>query len=109
MIFPSAMNMQVSHPCADWAKSAGYASWHDAVVAMKAGAVAAGFMPAVGGKSTLGLTLLVDEVKAQGLALGFDDVGQLLIGLKDHLASIRVEAGCDAQADVRSAQRSPSP
>lgn len=83
---PWAYNMrtlQVVHPCAAFAESAGYASWAQVVAAVQAGKIVQGRGPRFGEKSALDVHVFVGQVAAAGLTAKFYDLGMVAVGLPD--------------------------
>jgi hypothetical protein len=69
------------HPGTHWAQSAGHPDWQHALEAMRAGKVLVGRV-SLGGKTTLGITMLVELVEREGLHFFATEYGQLCIGEK---------------------------
>lgn len=77
---------RVVHPCDSWARGAQQESWREALLAMNGGKVLCGPAPSMGsmGKSTLGLTMFFEQVKAEGLHAYPTESGQVVLGLKEN-------------------------
>lgn len=71
---------KVVHPCAAFARSAGFESWALAVEAMRAGQNLQGRAPHMG-KSTLSVDLFNKEVASAGLLAEYSDFGLVVVGL----------------------------
>jgi hypothetical protein len=74
--------MNIVHPCDSWSKSSGMESWNVALTAMNGGKVLTGSMHAIspGSKSTLGLTMFMDGVRAEGLHTFITEDGFVIVG-----------------------------
>ncbi len=81
----TSMALNVIHPCGHWAQLAGYASWRAALDAMRAGKVVVASGPR-SDKSTLGVTLFLNEVRSEGLHCYWDDFGRAWLGLKENFS-----------------------
>ena len=75
------MVKRVVHPCDEWAHGAKQEHWRAAVDVMKGGKVLCGPAPRMG-KSTLGVTMFLEQVRAEGLHVYVTDIGECFVGLK---------------------------
>lgn len=80
------MMRRVVHPCDAWARGANQENWHVAVEVMKAGNVLCGPAPRLG-KSSLGVTMFLEQVGAEGLHVYVTDIGQAFVGLKNNFSA----------------------
>lgn len=95
----SSAALQASHPCTDFAKRAGYASWTAALEAMKSGKILVGTLPH-SYKSSIGTKMFTDQLERDGLMLvpvQNCDTGFVWVGFREHfqkstLARIESEA-----------------
>jgi hypothetical protein len=81
------------HPCDAFARRAGYASWADALVAMKAGKILTATGPSIG-KSTLDHDMFVEQVRAEGLisvAPAHAEFGFVSVGPREHFPAKMLE------------------
>lgn len=80
---------EIVHPCDQWARAAGYGSWHAALLAMKEGCrVLCAHMSQIDssqGKSNLSLDLFMEEIAKQDLHAWSED-GFLYLGLRENFS-----------------------
>lgn len=82
MLITEEMMKRVVHPCDAWAHGAKQDHWRAAVEVMRAGKVLCGPAPRMGLKSTMGVTMFLEQVRAESLHVYVTDIGQAFVGLK---------------------------
>lgn len=77
--------MTIVYPWETFAESAGYASWPEAVDAMRAGKVVCGRGPSMGTKTMLDIQLFDKAVADAGMRMKHVDLGIVAVGLPDRI------------------------
>lgn len=79
----TGQGMTVVYPTATFAESAGFASWAEAVEAMRAGKIVRGRGPSMSGKTTFDVQLFIQAVADAGMRMQYLDMGIVAVGLPD--------------------------
>lgn len=94
--------IKIIHPCTEFAHRAGLQSWDDAITAIKAGKIVVGPAPTIG-KSMIGLTMFLDQIKKDGLFTVGDDFGRVAVSFRENFPTETL-ARIDAERAARVTQ-----
>lgn len=80
---PRLENVQIIHPCTEFASSAGYSHWSEAVAAIEAGKIIAGMIPRGSEKTNWSAQLLFEQIhKIPEVFTVISEFGTMSVGLR---------------------------